>query len=156
TSHVASPTTCSSAAPPRSMAARARCSAASWPSCCSIFDARDGLDFKLTSEQQLLQDSVRRFVDKAYAFKARSALLRTRQEGSAAHWNTFADNGWLAAALPEEYGGIGGSPIDTALIAQEFGRGLVIEPYLGCAVLAAQTLAAGGSAAQKDRLLPSL
>jgi hypothetical protein len=51
---------------------------------------------------------------------------------------------------------LGGSLIDTAIIAQEFGCGLVIEPYLGCAVLAAQTLVAGGTAAQKDRLLPLL
>jgi alkylation response protein AidB-like acyl-CoA dehydrogenase len=114
------------------------------------------MDFNLDSEQQLLQDSVRRFIDKAYGFEARAALVRARQEGSAENWRMFAANGWLAAALPEEYGGFGGSLIDTAIIAQEFGRGLVIEPYLGCAVLAAQTLLAGGSPAQKDRLLPSL
>jgi len=114
------------------------------------------MDFNLNSEQQQLQDSVRRFVDKAYGFEARAALVRQGQGGSPANWRTFADNGWLAAALPEAYGGLGGSLIDTALIAQEFGRALVIEPYVGCAVLAAQTLVAGGTAAQKDRLLPLL
>jgi alkylation response protein AidB-like acyl-CoA dehydrogenase len=114
------------------------------------------MDFKLNPEQQLLQDSVRRFVDKRYGFEARAALLKKGEGGSAEHWRLFADNGWLTAALPEEYGGLGGSLIDTALIAHEFGRGLVIEPWLGCAVLAAQTLVAGGTAAQKDRLLPVL
>ena len=120
------------------------------------------MDFKLTSEQQLLQDSVRRYVDKAYGFEVRAAQLApmaqaaTRREAGLAHWQAFADNGWLAAALPETHGGLGGSLVETALIAHELGRGLLLEPYLGCAVLAAQTLAAGGSAAQLQRWLPAL
>ncbi|RJF95752.1 acyl-CoA dehydrogenase family protein [Noviherbaspirillum saxi] len=114
------------------------------------------MDFTLNSEQQLLQDSVRRYVDKAYGFETRTALVNAKQGGSAGNWQTFAENGWLMADLPEEYGGLGGSLIDTAIIAQELGRGLVLEPYLGCAVLAAQTLVAGGTTAQKERLLPQL
>jgi alkylation response protein AidB-like acyl-CoA dehydrogenase len=114
------------------------------------------MDFNLNSEQRLLQDSVRRFIGREYGFEARAALVRAQRGGSADNWRTFADNGWLAAALPEQFGGLGGSLLETAIIAQEFGRGLVIEPYLGCAVLAAQTLVAGGTAAQKERLLPSL
>lgn len=114
------------------------------------------MNFKLDPEQQLLQDSVRRFVEKCCGFEARTALLKAAPGGDDAYWRLFADHGWLAAALPENYGGLGGSLIDTALIAHEFGRGLVVGPWLGCAVLGAQTLVAGGSAAQKDRLLPRL
>ncbi|AMO24118.1 acyl-CoA dehydrogenase [Ramlibacter solisilvae] len=114
------------------------------------------MDFKLNSEQQLLQDSVRRYIGKAYAFETRAAAVNARKGASLDHWQAFADNGWLAAALPEAYGGLGGNLVDTALIAQELGRGLVLEPYLGCAVVAAQTLAAGGTTAQKARLLPLL
>jgi len=114
------------------------------------------MNFNLNSEQQLLQDSVRRFVDKAYSFEARTASLKAGASRSTEHWQTFADNGWLAAALPEEGGGLGGTIIDTVLIAHEFGRGLVVEPYLGCAVMAAQTLAAAATPAQLDRLLPPL
>lgn len=112
------------------------------------------MNFKLNSEQQLLQDSVRRFIDKTYAFEARTALLKDRHFTK--QWDTLATNGWLAAALPEDCGGLGGSILDTALIAHEFGRGLVVEPYLGCAVLAAQTLAAAANAEQKDTLLPAI
>jgi len=114
------------------------------------------MDFDLTSEQQLLQDSVRRFIDKTYGFEARGRLLKEGRNGSPANWSMFADNGWLMAALPEAHGGLGGTLPDTAIIAQEFGRALVVEPYIGCAVLAAQTLVAGGTAGQKDRLLPLL
>ena len=114
------------------------------------------MDFEFTSEQQLLQDSLRRYVDKAYSFEARTALLKTGKNGSADNWGLFATNGWLMAALPEEYGGLGGSLVDTVIIAQELGRGLVLEPFMACGVLAAQTLLAAGSDAQKARLLPQL
>ncbi|SCU91308.1 putative acyl-CoA dehydrogenase [Cupriavidus necator] len=102
---------------------------------------------------------MRRFVEKEYTFEQRAQRLRRGVAASDEHWRTFAENGWLAAALPEAHGGLGGlggSVLDTVLIAQEFGRGLVIEPYFGCAVLAAQTFAAAASEAQQHRLLPGL
>jgi alkylation response protein AidB-like acyl-CoA dehydrogenase len=118
------------------------------------------MNFNLNAEQLMLRDSVRRFVDKDYSFEARTASIKAAASPGAApharHWQTFADNGWLAAALPEAGGGLGGTLIDTVLIAHEFGRALVVEPYLGCAVLAAQTLAAGATPAQLERLLPPL
>jgi len=114
------------------------------------------MNFNLNAEQQLLQDSVRRFVERAYSFEARTALINTRSTCDAAHWQTFAANGWLAAALPDAYGGLGGTLLDTVLIAHEFGRGLVTQPYLGCAVLAAQTLLAAGTPSQNERWLPQL
>lgn len=112
------------------------------------------MNFNLNHEQQLLQDSVRRFVDEDYSFEARTASIKAGSTSGTAHWQMFADNGWLAAALPEAGGGLGGTLIDTVLIAHEFGRGLVLEPYMGCAVLAAQTLAAAATPAQLERLLP--
>lgn len=114
------------------------------------------MNFNLDSEQQMLQDSVRRFVDRDYDFEARTALIQSGSRCSARHWDTFANNGWLAAALPEAQGGLGGTLLDTVLVAGQFGRGLVIEPYLGCAVLGAQTLLAAATPAQRDALLPPL
>lgn len=114
------------------------------------------MDFQLDTQQQQLQDSVRRFINRAYAFETRRVLVGATPGGSLQHWHAFAANGWLAAALPEEYGGLGGSLVDSAVIAQEFGRGLVVEPYLGCIALAAQALAAGGTPEQKDCWLSAL
>jgi acyl-CoA dehydrogenase len=114
------------------------------------------MNFTLTQEQQMLQDSVARFIEKDYAFEARTALVKAGSRCDARHWGTFANNGWLAAALPEEQGGLGGSLLDTVLIAGEFGKGLVIEPYIGCAVAAAQAVLAGGTPAQREALLPAL
>lgn len=114
------------------------------------------MNFSLNSEQQLLQDSVRRFVEKNYGFETRNVLIEAGAAGNATHWPTFAENGWLCAALPEAFGGLGGSILDTLLIAHEFGRGLVLEPYLGCAVLAAQTLVAAATPMQLADLVPQL
>ncbi|KJK21340.1 acyl-CoA dehydrogenase [Burkholderiaceae bacterium 16] len=114
------------------------------------------MNFNLHSEQQLLQDSVRRFVERSYSFEHRTELLKGGTGCIEAHWRTFAGNGWLAAALPEDHDGLGGTVIDTTLICHELGRGLVAEPYIGCAVLAAQTLVAAARPAQLARLVPQL
>ncbi|GMG94357.1 acyl-CoA dehydrogenase family protein [Cupriavidus metallidurans] len=114
------------------------------------------MNFNLTDEQRLLQDSVRRFVDKDYGFESRTARIKSGEPCSEKYWATFAENGWLAAALPESAGGLGGTIIDTVLIACELGRGLVVEPYLGCAVLAGQTLVAAGNPTQMTAVLPTL
>lgn len=113
------------------------------------------MNFTLSSEQQMLQDSVRRFVDREYSFETRSALLDAGS-GNGHYWGTFAEQGWLCAALPELHGGLGGSAIDNLLIAQEMGRGLVLEPFTGCAVLAAQTFIAAATPLQQADWLPGL
>lgn len=102
------------------------------------------MDFTLDTEQQMLSDSVARFVQSDHGFEKRSQRLAADPVDDRSHWPLFAENGWLAAAFPEALGGFGGGVIETAIIAQQLGRGLVLEPWLGCAVLAAQTLAATG------------
>lgn len=114
------------------------------------------MDFTLTTEQQMLSDSVARFIQNEYDFEARTRLVAAGEGGSAANWRTFAENGWLALSCPEEYGGFGGNATDTAIIAEQFGRGLVIEPWLGCAVLATQTLLASGVVDLCQEWLPGL
>lgn len=112
------------------------------------------MDFTLSEEQQLLKDSVNRFVEKSYGFEDRRKLARGSGI-SDANWSLFAEMGWLMAGLPEEYGGIGGGPVERAILSEAFGEGLLLEPYLAVAVLAAQTLVgAGGRHARA--LLPDL
>ncbi len=87
-----------------------------------------------TDEQRLLQDSVARFTARDYAFDARRKLPAG---GTRAMWRQFAELGWLGAGLPEEGGGIA----DAAVIAEGLGRALVLEPFVGCAVMAGRALA---------------
>jgi alkylation response protein AidB-like acyl-CoA dehydrogenase len=107
------------------------------------------MDFALDEPQSLLRDSVRRFVDADYRFEQRRQRVAHEGGFSARHWAQFAQMGWLGAGLPETAGGFGGGAIETALIAEELGRGLVVEPFVDVAVCAAQALlnAADGSSA---------
>jgi alkylation response protein AidB-like acyl-CoA dehydrogenase len=97
------------------------------------------MNFNLDEEQTLLRDSVCRFVAQQYGFEERRAVLA--QGGfSRTHWTSFAQMGWLGAGLPEAAGGYGGTAVETALIAEALGRGLVVEPFVEVAVLAARAL----------------
>jgi alkylation response protein AidB-like acyl-CoA dehydrogenase len=98
------------------------------------------MEFELSEEQQLLKDSVARFVEREYAFGQRQQLVTEGGGFSAANWSIFADMGWLMIGLPESAGGLGGSPVETAIIMEEFGKALVVEPYLHVAVHAARVL----------------
>jgi alkylation response protein AidB-like acyl-CoA dehydrogenase len=111
------------------------------------------MDLSWSSEQQQLRDSVERWVAQSYAFEARRKLITSELGWSRDNWRQFAELGWLGAALPEDFGGIGGSAIETLIVMEGFGRGLVVEPYLPSVVLGAPLIAAAGSAAQKDAIL---
>ncbi|MBZ5522429.1 MAG: acyl-CoA dehydrogenase [Acidobacteriia bacterium] len=114
------------------------------------------MDFTLSTEQAILRDTVRRYCQERYRFQDRLALLRSREGFSREHWKTCAELGWIGAALPEDVGGFGGSAIELALILEEFGRVLVLEPFLSCAVLAAQTLNLAGLEKQRKQWLPAV
>jgi len=114
------------------------------------------MDFSFSDEQALLKDSLERFVQQQYAFSARQKLVKTELGYSADHWRTFAELGWLGVAVPEADGGYGGGPIETMLVMEQFGRGLVVEPYVPTVVLVGGMLAAAGKAAQKRQYLGAL
>ncbi|MGI4860646.1 MAG: acyl-CoA dehydrogenase family protein [Janthinobacterium lividum] len=111
------------------------------------------MDFQLSDEQRMLQDSARRFLADHCAFEDRSALVA---QGSfdLSRWQQFAEQGWLGMGIAEDYDGLGGTPIETALLMEEMGRVLFVEPFWAVAVLAAQTIAAAGDDAHAQVLLP--
>jgi alkylation response protein AidB-like acyl-CoA dehydrogenase len=98
------------------------------------------MDFNLTDEQQMLRDSVARVVREQYGFEARRHLVATTG-WSPERWAQYADMGWLALGVPEEFGGLGCGFVETAIVAEELGRGLVLEPFVGCGVLATRLVA---------------
>ena len=101
------------------------------------------MDFALSEEQQLLKNSIDRFVDEEYKLESRRKLVASDDGFSRAHWAKMAELGWLGAALPEEYGGIDGGPVETMVIMEGFGTGLVVEPYLPTVVLGGNFLLEG-------------
>src|SRR5262249_38901277 len=71
------------------------------------------------------------------------------------HWNAFAEMGWLALPIAEDYGGMGCSFVEVSIIMEELGRGLIIEPYLSNVVLCGHILQSAPPALRDD-LLPKL
>lgn len=114
------------------------------------------MDFTLTPEQMLLQEQTERFLAKEYPFDVRRRLAKTEEGFSREIWKTFADLGWLGVCIPEEFGGSGGSAVETAVIMEAFGRALVAEPYLSTVVQGCGAVRLGGTEEQKQALLPAI
>lgn len=114
------------------------------------------MDFSFTEEQTLLRNSVQRFIQDKYDIEARRKIINSEEGMSRDNWNAFAELGLLMAPFPEEYGGLGGDNIDMMVIMEEFGRGLVVEPYLQTVVLAGSFILHGGSEDQKQTLIPEI
>lgn len=114
------------------------------------------MNFDLTEEQQMLQDSLRRFLANEYTFDKRREFINSGKGTDDGIWNAFAEMGLLAYTFPEENDGLGGNAIDTMLVMESFGRALVTEPYLATVVLAGGLIRDNGSDAQKADLLPAI
>jgi len=114
------------------------------------------MDFSLTEEQTMLADSVSRFIANDYDFESRMKIAESDDNFSAEKWQTFAELGWTAVPFAEEDGGLGGGPVELMLMMEQFGRGLVIEPFLANIVLAGGVLRRAGNAEQKAGWLSAI
>ena len=98
------------------------------------------MDFSYTEEQRALQDTLQRFIARDYDFERRRALARSELGYSAEAWARFAELGVLALPFPEELGGLGGTGVDVMLVMEEFGRALLLEPFVSTVVLCGRLL----------------
>ena len=114
------------------------------------------MDFSISEEQAMLVDSVAKFIDNDYDFETRQKIAASDAGFSAEMWKTCAELGWTAVPFSEEDGGLGGGPVELMLMMQQFGRGLVVEPYLANIVLAGGVLRRLATAAQKASWLEPL
>jgi alkylation response protein AidB-like acyl-CoA dehydrogenase len=114
------------------------------------------MDIQLTEEQELLRSSVQRLLRDAYDFDARRKILASETGFCRNTWRSFAELGVLAAPFPEEAGGLGGGPLATMILMQEFGRHLVVEPFLETVVLAGGLIEAAGTPSQKEQHLSGI
>lgn len=114
------------------------------------------MDFDLDDEQRLLKDTVDRFVADRYGDESRRRAMAEPDGWSRATWAQLAELGLLAVPFAEEHGGIGGGPVETMLVMEAFGRGLVIEPYMASVILGGGLLRHAGSPDQKAAILPGV
>ncbi len=114
------------------------------------------MDFSFSEEQTLLRNSLARFIQDHYDLTTRRDIVASAEGWRQAYWQQFAELGWLAAAFPEAYGGFRSSAVDTMVIMEEFGKGLVVEPYLQTAIIGSAFLCEGGTTAMQETLIPSI
>ena len=114
------------------------------------------MDFSFTSEQDQLRDTVARLIRQQYDFETRRKVAKSEAGWRPEMWAQFAELGLLGASFSEAEGGFGGGPVEAMIISEEFGKGLVIEPYLQTVVIGGNFLRHGGSAAQKEEHIASL
>jgi len=114
------------------------------------------MDIQFTEEQELLRSSVQRLLRNQYGFDARRSIVASEEGFSRRQWEAFAELGLLAAPFSEDVGGLGGGPLSTMIIMQEFGRHLVVEPYVETVVLAGGLVEHVGSEEQKQGFIPDI
>jgi alkylation response protein AidB-like acyl-CoA dehydrogenase len=109
-----------------------------------------------SEEQTMLHDSADKYLRENYSFENRQAALARDAGFNAEQWQMFADLGWLAMTFEEEAGGFGGGALETMILCEQFGKYLVLEPYLESVVLVGGLLEAGGQTAIKQQYLAGL
>ena len=114
------------------------------------------MDFDLTDEQRLLRESVDRLIADRYGFEARRGHRAEAGGWSRSVWTQFAELGVLGLPFSEQDGGFGGGPVETAIVMEAFGRGLVVEPYLATVVMCGALLRRVATDAQRSELVPEI
>ncbi|KEO90113.1 acyl-CoA dehydrogenase [Erythrobacter longus] len=108
------------------------------------------MDFNFTEEQDMVRDGLSRMVREQYGPEERRQLIASDAGWSKAIWGQLAELGILGMSFSEEDGGFGGGAIDSMVIMEEFGKGLVVEPFVPTVVCAGGFLKHAGTAAQKE------
>ena len=111
-------------------------------------------DLVLTEEQQLLQSTAADFARQSLPVSRLRALRETGDGFSRDLWREMGNLGWPGMLLPEEYGGLGLGYADAVVVLEELGKALAPEPFLSTVLLAGNAVLLGGSAAQKQEILP--
>ncbi|MCZ4257213.1 acyl-CoA dehydrogenase [Sulfitobacter sp. G21635-S1] len=99
------------------------------------------MNFELTEERQMLQDTLRRYLREKYDTATRNKIIESDTGYSAAIWAELAELGVIGALFTEEQGGFGGKGFDLTTVFEELGRAGVVEPFLDTAVLAGGLIA---------------
>ncbi len=114
------------------------------------------MDIQFTEEQELLRSSVQRLLRDQYDFEARRKIVASEEGFSRTQWQAFAELGLLTAPFSEDAGGLGGGPLSTMIVMQEFGRHLVVEPFVETVVLAGGLIEQVGTSEQKQGFIPGI
>ncbi len=113
------------------------------------------MNFGLTDEQELLQETVRGFCAKECPPSRLRELFDASDGHDASLWKGLGDLGVLGLVVPEIYGGAGLELLDLALVAEVMGQAALPGPFLGHQLVSI-AISSAGSDEQKSSWLPRL
>jgi alkylation response protein AidB-like acyl-CoA dehydrogenase len=109
------------------------------------------MDFSFTEEQSALRDTLERYLEDNYSFDQRRLALKAKSGWRPEVWGALAHElGILGASFPEELGGLGGGAVENMIVMEEFGKALVVEPYLSTVVIGGGFMKHSGYAGAAD------
>ena len=108
------------------------------------------MDFNFTEEQEMVRDGLSRLVREQYDWETRRSAVESDAGWRPEIWAQLAELGILGMPFSEEDGGFGGGAVDAMIVMEEFGKGLVVEPFLPTVVCAGGFLKHAGTDAQKE------
>jgi alkylation response protein AidB-like acyl-CoA dehydrogenase len=114
------------------------------------------MEFNYSEEQLALQDTLQRFISRDYDFDKRRSFSASALGYSAEAWSQYAELGLLALPFPEDFGGLGGNAVDIMLVMEQFGQGLLLEPFLSTVVTCGGLLRDAAPDVLKQKLLPQI
>ncbi len=114
------------------------------------------MDFELSEEQRLLQETVARFLGDKYDFETRNGYMARPEGYDPAVWAQMAELGLLALPFAEDDGGMGGGAVEMLIVMEEMGKALVVDPYLSTVVLCGAAIRHGASPEQRATLVEQI
>ena len=114
------------------------------------------MNFEFSDEQNLLREQAQGFLGEHCPMSKVRAVLDGDEPTDRALWRQLAEMGWTATAIPEEFGGLGLSYLELAVIAEELGRAVAPVPFSSSVYLATEALLLAGNTKQKEKWLPKL
>ena len=114
------------------------------------------MHFELTEEQTLLENMVTAFVRDDYNWETREKIVKTEEGWKPENWSKFAELGLLSVPFPEDHGGLGGTAVDSMVVMEQFGKGLVVEPFMPSILLSGNLISKLANESQANEIIPKI
>ena len=114
------------------------------------------MHFELTEEQTLLENMVTAFVRDDYNWETREKIVKTEEGWKPENWSKFAELGLLSVPFSEDHGGLGGTAVDSMVVMEQFGKGLVVEPFMPSILLSGNLISKLANKSQANEIIPKI
>ncbi len=114
------------------------------------------MDFTYTETQDMVRETLARFLADNYDFDSRQKMIASDVGRDPGIWKSLATElGMLGAPFAEAHGGLGGDALENAIVMEELGKVIAIEPYLQTVVIGGGALKSVGGAVA-DAVIPEI